>query len=76
MQTDSSFAQLTPREREIALLITDGLKNTVIARRLGLAPGTVNTYVQQIKGRLQLSRRSEIAPWVAAHRRPNTPEDR
>jgi len=47
-----SFATLAPREHEIALLIAAGLKTTVIARRLGLAPETVNTYIQNIKGRL------------------------
>jgi DNA-binding CsgD family transcriptional regulator len=71
MRTYRSFAQLTPREREVALLVADGLKNMLIARRLGIAPGTVNTYVQQIKGRLQLAGRSEIAAWIVADRTPS-----
>lgn len=58
--------QLTRRERQIAALIADGLKNHSIARKLSLSPATVASYVQRIQARLGLSGRREIAEWVTA----------
>jgi DNA-binding NarL/FixJ family response regulator len=58
--------RLTPREREVALLIATGLKNVVIGRMLGISASTVETYVQRIQARLQVGSRREIAAWAAA----------
>src|SRR5687767_5800804 len=55
---------LTARERQIALLIADGLKNASIASRLALSPATVATYVRRIQARLGLSSRQQITAWV------------
>jgi DNA-binding NarL/FixJ family response regulator len=71
-----SVRRLTLREREVALLIADGLKNAVIAGRLGLSPGTVRNYAQHIMRRLNLGSREEIATWVTARRTPGSPEAR
>jgi DNA-binding CsgD family transcriptional regulator len=57
---------LTAREREIAFLVADGLKNVSIARRLTLSPATVATYVQRIQFRLGVTGRDQIARWVQA----------
>ncbi len=54
---------LTTRERQIALLVADGLKNRSIADRLALSPATVATYIQRIQARLGLSGRQQIAAW-------------
>jgi DNA-binding CsgD family transcriptional regulator len=59
---------LTRREREIALLVAEDLKNYSIARRLSLSPATVATYIQRIQSRLGLDSRQEIKVWVQAHR--------
>ena len=56
--------RLTERERQVALLIAQGLKDAAIARRLGLSPSTVGNYVGHIKQRLALTSRAEIAAWV------------
>jgi DNA-binding CsgD family transcriptional regulator len=74
MRRYPSVRRLTPRERELALLVTDGLKPAVIARRLNLTPQTVSTYLQRIKMRLNLARQADIAPWVAARRVPDCPD--
>jgi DNA-binding NarL/FixJ family response regulator len=73
---DPSVRRLTPREREVAHLITDGVTNAVIALRLGLTRSTVGTCVQRVQRRLDLSGRAEIATWVEARRTPGEPEAR
>jgi two-component system nitrate/nitrite response regulator NarL len=70
------FGRLTPREREVALLVAAGLPNAEIARRLGLSPSTVGTYLQHIRQRLDLRTRLEIAAWVHAGRSPDDLEAR
>ena len=51
---------LTPREREIAALITDGLSKKQIARRLSIDPATVKNHVHNILSKLGVSRRDQI----------------
>jgi DNA-binding NarL/FixJ family response regulator len=51
---------LTPREREIAALIEDGLSNKQIALRLSIEPATVKNHVHNILGKLGVSRRDQI----------------
>lgn len=42
------LAALTPRQRDIARLLADGLTNKQIAARLGLSTGTVRTHIQRM----------------------------
>ena len=70
------FGRLTPREHEVALLVADGLTNAEIARRLGLSPSTVGTYLQHIRQRLDVTSRLEIVAWVHAGHPPDDPEAR
>jgi two-component system nitrate/nitrite response regulator NarL len=39
---------LSPREREIAMLVTRGLSNKEVARELGLRDGTVKIHLHHI----------------------------
>ncbi|UUX97062.1 PAS and helix-turn-helix domain-containing protein [Aquabacterium sp. J223] len=48
-------ADLTPREREIAALLIEGLTSKLIGRRLGISPRTVDVY------RMRLMRKFEAA---------------
>ncbi|WP_310459943.1 LuxR C-terminal-related transcriptional regulator [Sphaerotilus sp.] len=48
-------AELTPREREIAALLVEGLTSKLIGRRLGISPRTVDVY------RARLMRKYEAA---------------
>jgi DNA-binding NarL/FixJ family response regulator len=52
---------LTPREREVAALIADGMSNKQIARRLTITVGTVKHYVHQILEKAGLQSRVMIA---------------
>jgi two-component system, NarL family, nitrate/nitrite response regulator NarL len=57
----AELAVLTPREREIATLIEEGLSNKEIAARLHIELPTVKNHVHHILGKLQVRRRSEAA---------------
>jgi DNA-binding NarL/FixJ family response regulator len=51
---------LTRREHEILGLISAGLSNKDIARRLSISLGTTKSHVHNLLGKLSLRRRSEI----------------
>ena len=53
---------LTPRQREIASLIADGLSNKQIARRLSIEQATVKNHVHTILVKLGVSRRDQVGP--------------
>ncbi|MBU2663878.1 AAA family ATPase [Actinoplanes bogorensis] len=53
-------AALTPREREVAVLISDGLTNTELARRLYISPKTAAVHVSNILRKLGIASRTEV----------------
>jgi DNA-binding CsgD family transcriptional regulator len=55
---------LTPREREVAVLLTGGLSNSELARRLYISPKTASVHVSNILTKLGMSSRAEIAAWA------------
>jgi predicted ATPase/DNA-binding CsgD family transcriptional regulator len=62
---------LTAREREIALLIAQGLSNRAIAAELVISSATVARHVANILAKLGFSSRTQVAAWVVergAHR--------
>jgi len=68
--TDEHAAQspsvLSPREREIAILIARGLTNRQIADTLSISPATVERHVVNIFGKLGFHARSQVAAWAVA----------
>jgi DNA-binding CsgD family transcriptional regulator/tetratricopeptide (TPR) repeat protein len=52
---------LTPREREVAQLIADGLTNAALARRLYISPRTAAVHVSNILRKLEVESRTEVA---------------
>jgi len=58
---DPALADLTPREREILGLITDGYTNRQIGQQLFLAEKTVKNCVSTIFAKLGLERRTQAA---------------
>ncbi|MEU4426819.1 LuxR C-terminal-related transcriptional regulator [Actinoplanes sp. NPDC024001] len=65
----AGWAPLTQREREVALLVADGLTNQQIADRLMIGRRTANTHVEHILTKLDFASRAQIAAWAAARQR-------
>jgi CRP-like cAMP-binding protein len=61
----SAFAHLTPREREVAALIAQGLTNREIAAVLVVTERTAATHVEHILSKLSLRSRAQVAAWTA-----------
>ena len=64
----SAGPRLTGRELEVAGLVAEGLTNQAIARRLSVAPRTAEAHVENIRRKLQVHSRAQIAAWVTEHR--------
>lgn len=52
---------LTHREREVALLAAQGLRNSEIARKLGVAENTVRAHLRTAFAKLDIDRRAKLA---------------
>lgn len=50
---EDRVSRLTPREREVLLLIAEGLQNREIGERLGISPRTVEVYKARMMEKLQ-----------------------
>src|SRR2546425_9046847 len=64
---------LSPREREVAELVAEGLTSREIAERLVISERTAEGHVEQIRNKLGFHSRAQIAAWVAARRRQEQP---
>jgi pimeloyl-ACP methyl ester carboxylesterase/DNA-binding CsgD family transcriptional regulator len=60
--------RLTGRELEVAGLVAEGLTNQAIARRLSVAPRTAEAHVENIRRKLEVRSRAQIAAWVTEQR--------
>jgi DNA-binding CsgD family transcriptional regulator len=58
---------LTQREREVALLVADGLRSREVAERLGIASQTVKSHLKTIFDKLGVRNRVELARRLAQH---------
>jgi DNA-binding CsgD family transcriptional regulator len=61
LAAEDTVGKLTPRQREVATLIANGLTNMEIAERLVLTPGTVANHIEHILRRLGYRSRSQVA---------------
>jgi pimeloyl-ACP methyl ester carboxylesterase len=57
---------LTPRQREVAALVADGLTNREIAERLFITERSAESHIERICDRMGFRSRSQIAAWHAA----------
>ena len=61
---------LTQREKEVADLVAQGLKNRAIGHKLGIAERTVKNHLQSIFDKLGVANRLELALRVIGNRPP------
>lgn len=58
---EKSLTQLTDRERQIMRLVSEGLSNKEIGRRLNTADGTIKVHLHHIFQKLDISNRTVLA---------------
>jgi DNA-binding CsgD family transcriptional regulator len=63
----SGWASLTPTERDVVRLVSDGLANNDIAARLFVSPRTVQTHLTHVYFKLGLTSRVQLAQEAVRH---------
>jgi pimeloyl-ACP methyl ester carboxylesterase/DNA-binding CsgD family transcriptional regulator len=63
---------LTPRQREVAALVAEGLTNREIGERLGIDERSAEGHLERIRLRLDLRSRAQVAAWWVASSREET----
>lgn len=63
----AKIAKLTPREREVIVLIGQGLRNKQIAQRLFISETTVRHHLTSIFDKLEVSERLELLIYAYRH---------
>jgi predicted ATPase/class 3 adenylate cyclase/DNA-binding CsgD family transcriptional regulator len=63
----SGWASLTPTERDVVRLVSDGLANNDIATRLFVSPRTVQTHLTHVYTKLGLTSRVQLAQEARLH---------
>ncbi|MDQ4077154.1 MAG: LuxR C-terminal-related transcriptional regulator, partial [Chloroflexota bacterium] len=66
--------ELTPREREVAILVAQANSNDEIAQHLVVSKRTVETHVSHILAKLGFTNRAQIVRWVVESGLLNTAE--
>ncbi len=61
------IATLTPREKEIVVLVSDGCNGEKIAKQLGISEATVRNHLTSILAKLDLSNKFELAVYALRH---------
>ena len=67
----AATVRLTPRELSVSRLVVAGLTNQAIAAELGIAARTVDTHVENVRAKLGVRSRAQIAAWVVANAPPD-----
>jgi len=60
-------AVLTDRERQIMALVSEGLSNKEIGRRLNIADGTIKVHLHHVYQKLEISNRTVLAALAISH---------
>jgi two-component system nitrate/nitrite response regulator NarL len=58
---ENVLAVLTDREREIMRLVSEGLSNKAIARRLNISHGTIKVHLHHMYQKLEINNRPVLA---------------
>ena len=63
----SPLRSLSPREREVLVMVAKGLPNKVIARRLSISEKTVKTHLTSVFRQIGVTDRTQAALWAQRH---------
>ncbi|HEV7766340.1 MAG TPA: alpha/beta fold hydrolase [Thermoanaerobaculia bacterium] len=66
-RTDDAFAALSPRERDVLALLSDGLDNVQIGERLSISEKTVRNHVSRIYDKLGVWTRAQAVVFAREH---------
>ena len=69
---DERIARLSDQERQVLVLLAEGLTNRQIAERLFLAEKTIKNYVTAVLSKMGMARRTEAAVYAARHLKPTS----
>src|SRR5258706_10793462 len=64
--SDNALTVLTERERQIMRLVSEGLSNKEIGRRLNISDGTIKQHLHHIYQKLEISNRTVLAALAIA----------
>ncbi|MFE7767303.1 response regulator transcription factor [Streptomyces sp. NPDC057438] len=67
----ATSSPLTPREKEVAALVAEGMSNRQIASALDLSPRTVDRHIEHILAKLGFRSRARVAAWWVANHHPS-----
>lgn len=80
---DNLLTVLTDRERQIMALVSEGLSNKEIGRRLNIAGGTIKVHLHHVYQKLEINNRTVLAGLAISHNdsvsalpRPCSPQSR
>jgi DNA-binding CsgD family transcriptional regulator len=65
--THGGWASLTPTERDVVRLVSEGLANNDIATRLFVSPRTMQSHLTHVYTKLGLTSRVQLAQEAACH---------
>jgi two-component system nitrate/nitrite response regulator NarL len=65
--TGNLLTVLTERERQIMALVSEGLSNKEIGRRLNIADGTIKVHLHHVYQKLEISNRTVLAALAISH---------
>ncbi|WGD49483.1 response regulator transcription factor [Bradyrhizobium sp. CB1650] len=66
LASENALKTLTDRERQIMRLVSEGLSNKAIGRRLNIADGTIKVHLHHVFQKLQVSNRTVLAALALA----------
>ena len=73
--TENALTVLTDREHQIMCLVSEGLSNKEIGRRLNISDGTIKVHLHHIYEKLEISNRTALAA-VAISQKSNSPDNK
>src|SRR5258705_11643506 len=65
---ENALTVLTDRERQIMALVSEGLSNKEIGRRLKIADGTIKVHLHHVYQKLEISNRTLLAALAILHK--------